>query len=202
MCGPLSLILYQNQNKSEILGISTIYNLSRSFSYFTIGILLGFLGRGLDLFFFRGFTFFLGIFFLVVFSLGSIFPKFQLHISYSFFPKFFRNAKSQYGKAFLLGSFTGLIPCGLLYPAYSLAILAKTPLESGLAMLSFSLGTYPALFLVSTLYQKFSTRIQSSSLRILIAVSLLSISLALLYFRYTIHPEIDETCDPLKSLLK
>jgi sulfite exporter TauE/SafE len=53
--------------------------------------------------------------------------------------------------AFALGNLTGLLPCGLLYAALARSAAASGPLEGGVLMTCFWLGTLPALSLVSSL---------------------------------------------------
>ena len=49
------------------------------------------------------------------------------------------------GGAFLLGVVLGFLPCGLLYSALAVAGSIGSPALGGLAMLTFGLGTVPAL---------------------------------------------------------
>lgn len=51
----------------------------------------------------------------------------------------------------LLGMVTSLLPCGLLYAAYARAAAASNPVEGGLLMATFWLGTVPALGAVGLL---------------------------------------------------
>lgn len=50
--------------------------------------------------------------------------------------------------AFPLGLALGLIPCGLIYAALSVAAVAGGPLSGGLAMAAFGLGTVPVLAVI------------------------------------------------------
>ncbi|MFO0661068.1 MAG: sulfite exporter TauE/SafE family protein [Polyangiaceae bacterium] len=51
-------------------------------------------------------------------------------------------------RAFSLGALTPLLPCGLLAWMYAAALVAGGPIEGALVMLSFALGTLPALLAV------------------------------------------------------
>lgn len=51
------------------------------------------------------------------------------------------------GKRLSAGLLWGLLPCGLVYSALSLAFLTATPWEGALAMLAFGLGTLPHMLL-------------------------------------------------------
>ncbi len=50
---------------------------------------------------------------------------------------------------YAFGLATGVLPCGLLYAAVSVAVAAAAPLAGALVMLAFGLGTVPALALLS-----------------------------------------------------
>lgn len=50
----------------------------------------------------------------------------------------------------LLGLFTPLLPCGLLWAACAGAAVAGSPLAGGAVMLGFALGSLPLLFLAQT----------------------------------------------------
>jgi uncharacterized protein len=52
-------------------------------------------------------------------------------------------------RGYFLGFLLGFLPCGLLYGAIAVASSTGEPLTAALAMLSFSLGTIPALVLVA-----------------------------------------------------
>ena len=50
--------------------------------------------------------------------------------------------------ALLLGILWGLLPCGLIYNALGLALVSGNPLLAALTMLTFGLGTLPAMLLI------------------------------------------------------
>lgn len=58
--------------------------------------------------------------------------------------------------AFILGLFWGLLPCGLVYSAWGLALATAQPHQALLVMLAFGLGTLPALLLFQYLSQQWS----------------------------------------------
>lgn len=53
--------------------------------------------------------------------------------------------------AFIVGIFWGWLPCGLLYSALSLSLLATQPWQSTLTMVAFGLGTLPSMLLAGHL---------------------------------------------------
>jgi hypothetical protein len=59
-------------------------------------------------------------------------------------------------QAFALGALWGLMPCGLLYGALALAASADQPVEGGMVMAAFGVGTLPALLTLSALAQAVS----------------------------------------------
>lgn len=54
------------------------------------------------------------------------------------------------GHAIAAGMIWGLLPCGLVYSAMTLAITRAEPTQSALVMLAFGLGTLPTLLLTGT----------------------------------------------------
>ena len=53
------------------------------------------------------------------------------------------------GNRFLLGLMNGFLPCGLLYAALAYSTSLASPTTSGLFMVVFGLGTFPALILAA-----------------------------------------------------
>lgn len=63
------------------------------------------------------------------------------------------------GKRLTAGLLWGLLPCGLVYSALSLAFLTATPWEGALAMLAFGLGTMPHMLLAGHTLRWLSQRV-------------------------------------------
>ena len=63
------------------------------------------------------------------------------------------------GKMLAVGFFMGLLPCGLSFAAFARALSAGGPMQGGLLVLFFGLGTVPGLLLVgagaSRIFNKF-----------------------------------------------
>ena len=63
------------------------------------------------------------------------------------------------GRMLAVGFFMGLLPCGLSFAAFARALSAGGPMQGGLLVLAFGLGTLPGLLLVgagaSRVFQKF-----------------------------------------------
>lgn len=80
---------------------------------------------------------------------------------------------THYHHAFFLGIFWGWLPCGLLYSALSFSALAPTPLQSGLAMLCFGLGTLPSMFSIAQISSVLKNWLQKKIVRMLLGSSFL-----------------------------
>lgn len=72
---------------------------------------------------------------------------------------------STMGGAFSLGLFWGLFPCGLLYAALLSAAGIASPVQSGLAMVAFGAGTFPAMLVSAIGFSAISHRTRSRWLR-------------------------------------
>ena len=135
--------------------INTMYNLMRSLSYMSVGFFLGLAGKTINLYVVNSIAAILGAALLLYFGLRFIFPSIPGFHGIRM-PAWFNRSIGQLLRgrtnpvenAALMGMVSGLLPCGLLYPAYGLALGTGEPLAGAFIMFVFSLGTYPALFLV------------------------------------------------------
>lgn len=91
----------------------------------------------------------------IVPALGSVFPylaRIRLPISQTVLTRMARplmasqTGLSRYG----LGVLLGFMPCGMVMASLMAAAAAGTPIQSGIAMASFAVGTVPALILTAT----------------------------------------------------
>lgn len=64
------------------------------------------------------------------------------------------------GQAAMLGSLWGWLPCGLVYSVLITALASANPVQGGLLMLMFGLGTLPALMLMGMAAVQFKARLQ------------------------------------------
>ena len=62
------------------------------------------------------------------------------------------NEHNRYGYSFLNGMIWGLIPCGLLYSVWLSAVFSGTPIQGGLIMAGFGLGTLPSMLLSGSVW--------------------------------------------------
>lgn len=70
-----------------------------------------------------------------------------------------------YSHAFLLGVIWGWLPCGLVYSVIIWTISTQSPIDGGLLMLSFGLGTLPNLLLMGIFASTLNQFIQQAWVR-------------------------------------
>jgi len=156
MCGPIAFALpLDRSSKSTMLFQTFLYHLGRLITYTLIGVLFGFIGRGL---FLSGFQQRLSILMGIIMILSvvipvSLFSKF--HITQPLY-KVIAKVKKQLGlylnkksnkSIFLIGFFNGFLPCGLVYMALMGAVASSNVFQGSLYMFLFGLGTVPMMTL-------------------------------------------------------
>ena len=154
MCGPLALSLPAS-HKSSLSRISggLIYNSGRILSYASMGLVFGSLGNLIIATRWQsGLSIALGIIIL----LYLLFPKKYFHFSTAtLLSKPFVMLRQQLGKLFqsrklsslfFVGILNGFLPCGLVYLALTSSIISSSPVNGGIFMLFFGLGTFPLMF--------------------------------------------------------
>ena len=154
MCGPLSLSLpiSHDNNLSRMSG-GLIYNSGRILSYASIGLVFGSLGSLVIATRWQsGLSIALGIIILLYLLL----PKKYLHFSTTtIVGKPFMLLRQQLGKLFqskklsslfFIGVLNGFLPCGLVYLALTSSVISASPVNGGMFMLFFGLGTFPMMF--------------------------------------------------------
>jgi len=70
------------------------------------------------------------------------------------------------GSWYALGLANGLLPCGLVYAALSLALSAGNAQTATLMMATFGMGTIPAMMLVPSALQRMTPALRSSAMRV------------------------------------
>jgi len=163
MCGGVTSMLVgalDKNAKQKKTPLIFSYNFGRIFSYSLLGAIVGLSGSlaihslGFPLTILRViasiFLILLGLYlgqWLMVLSkleqLGKGLWQFVSPLSKRFIPV--TNCK----KALFLGTIWGWLPCGLVYSTLTWALASGGPLEGGLIMLAFGLGTLPAMFTLS-----------------------------------------------------
>jgi len=158
MCGPIAFMLPLDRN-SRLKGSAqlSLYHLGRLTAYGTIGLAFGFLGRGLALFGLQQ-KLSLGIGLLMVLLVlvpgrprqgRRLFNP--LHLALGKLRSALGDTlKKRTPDAFLtLGLLNGFLPCGMVYMALLGALAMAEPLQGGLYMLLFGMGTVPMMSLVA-----------------------------------------------------
>lgn len=154
MCGPIAFIIPVNRSSTASLIFQTfLYHFGRLLSYSLIGLLFGFIGKGLYL---AGFqqrlSILMGVIMIVtIITPVSIFNKYNFSKPlYKIIAKvkynlgIYLNKKSN--KAlFSIGFFNGLLPCGLVYIAVIGSISTGNPVQGALYMALFGAGTIPMM---------------------------------------------------------
>lgn len=154
MCGPIAFVLpVDRSSKSRMFYQIFLYHFGRLISYSIIGLLFGFIGKGL---YFAGFQQRLSILMGVIMIALVIIPV-SIFNKYSFSKPLYKiigkvkqklglylNKKSN--KAiFSIGFFNGFLPCGLVYMALIGSISTGNSPEGALYMFLFGLGTIPLM---------------------------------------------------------
>lgn len=151
MCGPLALS-FNMQNTGNAFLNAFVYNISRIFAYFLLGIIFGAIGLSFS---FAGLqqlsSIIMGVLIIVLIVIQFVSDKKQFpfltkytnfikkKISYSFSSKGFSGIVS-------LGFLNGLLPCGLVYLALAGAVASGEILTGGIYMMLFGIGTLPLMF--------------------------------------------------------
>lgn len=154
MCGPIALLLPVDRTNglrkfTQILS----YHLGRTLAYALMGLIFGFLGKGLYVF---GLQQKLSLIIGIIMILLVLLP-YSIARKYSFSKPIYgviSRIKSKLGSelqkktadTFLtIGFLNGFLPCGLVYMALFGAIAMGNPAEGALYMALFGLGTAPLM---------------------------------------------------------
>ena len=86
-----------------------------------------------------------------------------------------------YSQAFLLGVVWGWLPCGLVYSVIIWTISTQSPLDGGLLMLSFGLGTLPNLLLMGVFASTLNQFIQQAWVRQVAGVMIMAFAGVMFY---------------------
>jgi len=88
---------------------------------------------------------------------------------------------TSYRHAFFLGMVWGWLPCGLVYSVIIWTISTQSPIEGGLLMLSFGLGTLPNLLLMGIFASSLNQFIQQAWVRQVAGVMIMLFALVMFY---------------------
>lgn len=154
MCGPIAFMLPVDHNKpAKKLSQVFLYHFGRLTSYSILGLVFGFLGKGLYVF---GMQQRLSIIIGAV-MIAVILIPYKTFSKYNFSKPIYSllsKVKSSLGKelqrkspdTFLtIGLLNGLLPCGLVYMALFGSIATASPWLGALFMVLFGVGTIPLM---------------------------------------------------------
>lgn len=154
MCGPIAFMLpVDRTNNLKKFGQIFIYHFGRLLAYGIIGLVFGMLGKGLYIFGMQqNLSIAIGVLMIVVVLIPyKTFSKYNLSKPVY---KIIAKVKNRLGHelkkkspdTFLtIGFLNGFLPCGLVYMALFGAIAMGNPLEGGIYMVLFGLGTIPLM---------------------------------------------------------
>lgn len=183
MCGPLAMALpVHNQGRSyKIMGLIS-YNLGRVLMYGLLGLLFGFLGKGLVI---AGFQRYLSVGSGILIILFVLFPNVFTRFQYTGWFILLKNSMSKFIKKkgmmalFTLGWLNGLLPCGLLYMALTAALASGNPANASFFMILFGVATVPGLISLGFLMSIFKMK-NKVTWQVLSPVFTLTIALVLI----------------------
>lgn len=198
MCGGL-VMAFAPTTKSSIN-----YQLGRLIGYVSIGVLASFIGDIISKYFqsdiitllmsiFMGFLLIMwGIKLINQKKLKMRLPSFVGNFATSLYKiKLIRELQNKNIKALLLGFLSIFLPCGFLYGLVLVVAVYNNPLLAGISMLTFWLGTLPALTFAPKIFQKLLNPIRNKapflSSSFLIIIGITTISFRLYQFLTTGH---------------
>ncbi len=154
MCGPLMLAIpLPASDRRVVLAQMMLYHAGRILSYSALGILFGFLGKGIAIAGFQqALSLVSGVF---IIAMAFVAWRFEhLVTALPGFGAFTRAIQHKLGvllrahnrsATFSIGMLNGLLPCGMVYAALAGAISTTNSVEGGIFMAFFGLGTLPLL---------------------------------------------------------
>ncbi len=157
MCGPIAFLLpLDRDSKAKKIAQLFIYHAGRLLAYGIIGVLFGFLGKGLSIFGMQQkLSIGVGIMMILLVVIPSkYFNKYSLSkpiyaVLGKVKSKLGAELKKKTPDAFLtIGFLNGFLPCGLVYMALLGAVAFGNQLQGGLYMILFGAGTIPLMSMV------------------------------------------------------
>ena len=196
MCGSvigaltLSLPVEVRESQRKMLPYVLNYNLGRILSYVMAGVIVGLLSSPLANF--NGHTVLRALSVVVMIAMGLYlagwFPKFALMermgapiwrrlqpIGQKLLPV------RRCSQAFFLGAVWGWLPCGLVYAALAVAATVGEPTTAALVMLSFGLGTLPAVMGAGLFTGLLASLAKAKHMRQIAGVLIIAMAIATLF---------------------
>jgi len=183
MCGPL---VFAFPGKTGRFVTHLVYHGGRLSTYTVVGVFMGGLGAGLARLFSGAestaylkllaqiqvaFSLLAGVF-LIIFGLAQMglinepgWMAVAMPQKIPGYRKLVRGASTAGGNLdmLLIGLAMGFLPCGLSYAAFSRALATANPVNGGLCLVAFGLGTLPGLLLVGTAASRIARRYRRQS---------------------------------------
>lgn len=194
LCLGLEKNTFQNKTRSALPFLLS-YNFGRLSSYTFAGILMGSIGwlgsHLLDIYALQKileiiaavFMFALGLYIAGWWKVLANIEKFGGKLIWKRLEplgKRFMPVKT-YRHAFLLGLVWGWLPCGLVYSVIIWTISTQSPVEGGLLMLSFGLGTLPNLLLMGVFASTLNQFIQQAWVKQVAGVLIMAFAAVMFY---------------------
>lgn len=189
MCGSLSMALgFSIPRERSFLLYSSLISIGRVSGYVTLGVLANMMSQGIVVAT-NGSVLYLSVLasllmigiglhvanlsnrVLMIEHIGKWFERVLAPVKKSILP-----IDSWY-KCLLYGVFWGFLPCGLVYTALSLAILAPSTLVAGMTMAAFGVATLPALIGLTAFNTKLSHYLQKTGIRLLFGLIIVAMAL-------------------------
>jgi sulfite exporter TauE/SafE len=158
MCGPIAMMLPSDTSiRWKFVFGKVLYNSGRILTYSFLGLFVGFIGESASYFISqKTLSISLGMLILIaIFLPKSIQNKLNLHPQIFRFSNFIKSSLSSFFKKrslltqFFFGILNGLLPCGLIYAALSVAFLTENITGGMIFMIFFGLGTLPMMLGIS-----------------------------------------------------
>ncbi len=194
MCGPIALMLPYS-DKQKILKETWTYNVGRVTIYSVMGLLFGFLSRGLAVIGFQQSLSVLFGFTLILFAIFSFNAENRIANLplFKYFTKKvrlgFSTVLKQKNGFFLLGALNGLLPCGIVYWAIAASMLTFDAFGGALYLLVFGLGTMPLMLATVMAGNYFKKSIIRKAYRF-VPVYQFGLGVFLIWRAYSIDPSV------------
>lgn len=156
MCGPIALALpVSGKGYSHAIFGRIAYNLGRSFTYATLGLIISIAGvQAIPARYQNFLSITCGILIIVLagislfgFKLSFLHTTFFTRKAGSFLKKFMKN--SGIFSLFLMGVINGFLPCGFVVYALVMSLSFMNTSQSVSFMIAFGMGTFPAMMAAS-----------------------------------------------------
>ena len=174
MCGGIVAALSMGGERTYWRGIAS-YHMGRVISYSVLGLAAGLIGSLItaktELLHIQQMLSVLAGMFMIIFALqiGGIIPERFAAISFIRIPASLLQ-KTARGNAPLLWGLTGLanglLPCGMVYAALSLALKQADPLTGTIMMASFGVGTIPAMTVLAIAIRRLDPLLKARFLKL------------------------------------